>query len=61
MKPPFLEHNDFDSIQRKSLWFESSRYHETLMMIAMLCNENSLSDFINDQNDLAVLINSMSP
>ena len=45
---PEGEHNGFKQITRKSLYFKSSRYPETLMEIAMMCQETSLSDFVGD-------------
>lgn len=49
------------SITRKSLHFKSTRFHEILMEIAMMCQENSLTDFVGDLADFKVLLDSMSP
>ena len=49
------------SITRKSLYFISSSQAEVLMELAMMCRENSLTDFVGDLSDFTFLINSMSP
>ena len=51
----------FKSIQKKSLHFPSARYRESLMEIAMLCEENSVNNFVDNLDDLTVLFSSMSP
>ena len=51
----------FKSIQSKSIHFKSARFRESLMEIAMLCSENSLSDFVESQYDIKQLFYSMSP
>ena len=51
----------FKSIMKKSLHFRSARYRESLMEIAMLCQENSTNDFIENLEDIKILFTSMSP
>ena len=46
---------------KKSLHFESTRYRECLMVIGMLCQENSMKDFVDNLDDISILISSMSP
>ena len=58
---PEKEHTGFKSITRKSLNFETSRYQDTLIQIAAMCQENSLTDFVGDLSDMEVLLHSMSP
>ena len=45
---PERDPNGFKEVTRKSLYFKSSRYSETLMEIAMMCKENSLHDFVGN-------------
>ena len=42
----------FKTIMKKSLHFESTRYRECLMVIAMLCQENSMKDFVDNLDDI---------
>ena len=58
---PKRVHTGFKSITRKSLNFDGSRYQDTLIQIAGMCKENSLTDFVGDLSDITVLLNSMSP
>jgi len=58
---PEKDSTDFKSITRKSLNYEGSRYQDTLIQIASMCQENSLTDFVGNLKELSVLLNSMSP
>ena len=58
---PVRVHTGYKSITRKSLNFDGSRYQDTLIQIAKMCKENSLTDFVGDLSDITVLLNSMSP
>ena len=58
---PAKDSLDFKSITRKSLNYEGSRYQDTLIQIASMCQENSLTDFVGNLKELSVLLNSMSP
>jgi len=51
----------FKAIPKKSLHFASSRFRESLMEISMLTQENSLSNFVDNQEDIEILFTSMSP
>ena len=51
----------FKEITRKSLHFTSSRFSEILMEMTIMCQENSLTDFVGDLRDINVLLNSISP
>ena len=46
------DHQGFKTITKKSLHFRCSRYRECLMEIAMLCEENQISNFIDNVSDL---------
>ena len=45
---PAREHTGYKSITRKSLNFDGSRYQDTLIQIAKMCKEHSLTDFVGD-------------
>lgn len=51
----------FKSILKKSLYFSSMRYRECLMEIAMLCEENSMENFVDNLHDFTILISCLSP
>ena len=51
----------FRSIMKKSLHATNSRYRECLMEIAMLCDENSMNNFVDNLEDISILTSSMSP
>ena len=46
---------------KKTLHFPSARFRESLMEIAMLCQENSVNNFVENLADIQVLFTSMSP
>ena len=47
-------HSDigFKPVQKKCLHFQSARFRESLMEIAMLCEETDVSNFIENQEDI---------
>ena len=49
---PRRESIGFKQITRKSLNYSNSRYQDTLIEIAKMCEENSLTDFVGDLQDL---------
>ena len=51
----------FKSIRQKSLHFQSSRFRETLIEMSMLCQQNRISDFVENIGDIEILFESMSP
>lgn len=51
----------FKSIVKKSLHFANTRFRENLMEIAMLCRENCIATFVENQHDITLLFNSMTP
>ena len=51
----------FKSILKKSLHFQSARFRENLMEIAMHCSENSVNNFVDNLDDIIILFTSMSP
>lgn len=51
----------FKSVRQKSIHFPRSRFRENLIEISMLCQENSITDFVVNLADLEILFESMSP
>ena len=42
----------YKSIQKKSIHFTNSRFRDKLMEIAMLCRETSVSNFVENLDDI---------
>ena len=51
----------FKPVQKKCLHFRSARFRESLMEIAMLCQETDVSNFVENLEDIQILFTSMSP
>ena len=51
----------FKSIVKKSVHSKNARFMESLIEISMLCEENSISDFVDNQEDMRILLYSMTP
>ena len=50
----------FRSILNRSLWMKDPRYKECMMELSMLCQESQLSNFLDDCEDLSILLDSHS-
>ena len=51
----------FKPIRQKSMHFKSSRFRESLMSISLIVEENSITDFVQNLDDMQILFTSMSP
>ena len=52
----------FKSICQKSIHFKyNARYREVLMEIANKCSENTITNFVNNIDDIKILFQSISP
>ena len=57
-----LAHGDdaFNTVLKKSLRVVNSRFREVLIQMAMICSENSINNFIENLDDMEILLNSKS-
>lgn len=57
-----MAHGDdaFNSVLKKSLRVVNSRFREVLIQMAMICSENSIDNFIENLDDMEILLNSKS-
>ena len=53
--------NNFKCILKKSLNFTNARFRESLMEMSMMCRENAINNFVENQDDIQILFKSMSP
>ena len=50
----------FKSIQKKSVQFSNSRFRDELILMANLCRENAIDSFVQNLDDMKILLMSMS-
>ena len=46
---------------RKSINFKNARFRESLIEISVMCEDNSIHDFVQNLDDINVFFRSMSP
>ena len=50
----------FRSIQKKSVQYDNSRFRDQLIHLAVLCRENAIDSFVQNLDDMNILLSSMS-
>ena len=53
--------NQFNSIVYRSLWRKSSRFRECIFNLALMCEENTITDAIKSVEDFNQLVSNLTP
>ena len=61
IKPDLIGGKGFKTVCNKTLWLKNSRFREVLMQISMLCEETSITTFVDNIDDIQILLKSVSP
>jgi hypothetical protein len=56
-----IDSRGFQSILKKSIHFNNSRYRDILMSITLMSKENTVGMYIENLQDLAIIFDQMSP
>ena len=51
----------YKTVCNKTLWLKNARFREILMEIGMMCQETSISTFVDNVDDIKLLLKSISP
>ena len=60
-KEQFCQCKDFTSLCLKSVHYKSKKHMETLLKLALLCEETTLTTFVDSIDDLQILLTYQNP